>query len=248
MAALRALGEEGWFNLGDRDLGMHVARSHRLRAGETLSAVTTRLARALGIAHPVAPMSDQPVSTEVEAEGTDGAYRWTEFQRWFVGDQCRPALRGIRFAGADAARMSPALATALARPDLGAVVFCPSNPFLSVDPILAVPGVVPALAGLAVPRIAVSPLIGGQAVKGPLAKLLAERGQGVDNMAIARHYGALVSHLVIDRGDAADAAALRGAGLCVTVAETMMRDPETRAALALTVLAAVGIEPDGMNR
>jgi LPPG:FO 2-phospho-L-lactate transferase len=236
MAMLRRLGEEGWFNLGDRDLATHIARSHRLRAGESLSEVTARLTQALGIAHPVVPMSDAPVRTEVETE--EG---WTAFQRWFVGEQCGPAVHGIRFAGAEAAAMSPGFAAALARPDLALVVVCPSNPFLSVDPILAVPGVRAALAGLAVPRIAVSPLIGGTSVKGPLGKLLAERGLA-GNAAIAAHYGALLSHLVIDRSDDADAAGLRSGGLSVTVTGTMMRDADDRRRLAREILAAASVD------
>jgi LPPG:FO 2-phospho-L-lactate transferase len=236
MERLGALGEETWFNLGDRDMAMHLARSWRLRAGETLSEVTTRLTGALGIAHPVVPMSDAPLRTQVRTD--EG---WLDFQRYFVAEQCRPAVSAIRFAGA-AAPPSPALAAALSRDDLAAVIVCPSNPFLSVDPILAVDGIRAALAGLAVPRIAVSPLIGGKSIKGPLSKLLAELGTGADNLAIARHYGALVDHFVIDRSDANDAEGLRALGLSVTVTETLMRDANDRARLARAVFAAAGLD------
>src|SRR5579863_1049695 len=223
MAMLRALGEADWFNLGDRDLGMHLARSWRLAAGESLSSVTARLTGALGMAHRVVPMTDGRLRTLIETDaGT------MDFQRWFVGEQCRPVVKDIRFEGAGAAP-SPGFAQALTRPDLAAVVLCPSNPFLSVDPILAVGGVRDALLTLNVPRVAVSPLIGGQAVKGPLGKLLGELGQGSGNAAIAGHYGPLIDHLLIDNCDNADAGGLRERGLWVTVTETLMRDGADRA-------------------
>ena len=241
MAMLRRLGGEDWFNLGDRDLAMHLARSEGLRGGETLSEVTARLAGALGLGHRIAPMSDGPVRTQVQ---TDAG--WLDFQRYFVGEQCRPVARGFRFDGSEAAAMSPTFAEALARPDLAAVVFCPSNPYLSVDPVLSLPGVRAALAGLTVPRIAVSPLIGGQAVKGPLAKLIAEitpdAGPVSGNPRIANHYGVLLSHLVIDRSDDGDAQGLRAAGLSVTVTPTLMREAGDRVRLAREVLGAVGVE------
>lgn len=236
MEMLGRLGEETWFNLGDRDLAMHLARSWRLRAGETLSQVTARLAVALGIAHRVAPMSDQAVRTQVETEAG-----WLDFQRYFVAEQCRPVATAIRFEGAGAAP-SPVLAQALARDDLAAIVICPSNPFLSVDPILAVAGVRETLEHTEVPRIAVSPLVGGKAVKGPLSKLLAELASGSDNLALARHYGALVDSFVIDRSDATDAEGLRALGLSVTVTETLMRDAADRERLARAVLAAAGLD------
>lgn len=236
MEMLGRLGEETWFNLGDRDLATHLARSWRLRAGESLSMVTARLAAALGISHKVVPMSDAPVRTQVETE-----QGWLDFQRYFVAEQCRPAVKAIRFIGA-VAPPSSGLAEALARPDLAAVVFCPSNPFLSVDPILAVAGVRAALEGLTVPRIAVSPLVGGKAVKGPLSKLLSELGTGEDNLAIARHYGALVDRFVIDRTDAKDAEGLRCLGLSITITDTLMRDANDRERLGREVLVAAGLE------
>jgi LPPG:FO 2-phospho-L-lactate transferase len=236
MAMLGRLGEAQWFNLGDRDLGMHLARSWRLRAGESLSEVTARLTSALGIAHRVAPMSDTPLRTQLE---TDTG--WLDFQRYFVAEQCRPEVRAIRFEGAGAAP-SPAFAEALARGDLAAVVICPSNPFLSVDPILAVGGVREALGQMNVPRLAVSPLVGGRAVKGPLSKLLAELGSDATNVALARHYGPLINGVVIDRRDAGDTEGLHALGLSVNVAETLMRDAADREKLARTVLAAAGLD------
>lgn len=237
MEQLRALGEEDWFNLGDRDLATHIARTWRLRAGGTLSEVTAHLAGALGITQALVPMSDDPVRTQVL---TDNG--WTDFQRWFVGEQCGPAVSGIRFAGTPGAAMAPGLAQVLARDDLMAIVVCPSNPFLSVDPLLAVDGMRNALMKRTVPCIAVSPLIGGRALKGPLSKLLAERDLSQGNIDIAAHYGALVDHLVIDRSDVDDVPALREGGHAVTLAETLMKSAADQQRLAREVLAAAGVE------
>jgi len=237
MAMLRDLGEADWFNLGDRDLGMHLARSWRLRAGETLSQVTARLTGGLGIAHGVVPMSDMPVRTQVLTEqGT------LDFQHYFVREQCRPVVRAIRFEGADVALASPGLRAALARPDLAAVIICPSNPYLSVDPILAISGVRSALQALAVPIVVVSPLVGGKALKGPLGKLLDELGADIGNAAIAKHYKGLATHLIIDEADSSDAEGLRAADLCVTIAPTVMCDADDRERLARVALSAARIE------
>ncbi len=236
MEMLGRLGEADWFNLGDRDLAMHIARSWRLREGQSLSDVTVRLTGELGIAHPVVPMSDMPVRTQVRTD--DG---WLDFQHYFVAEQCRPVAREIRFSGTPGAAPSPGFAEALARPDLAAVVFCPSNPYLSVDPILAVDGVRERLAALDVPIVAVSPLVGGKALKGPLSKLLAELGKAEGNAAIADHYAGLVGCLLIDETDAGDAEGLRRADLAVNVTNTVMRDPADRERLAREVLAAAGI-------
>lgn len=232
MGAVGRLGGETWFNLGDRDLAMHVLRTQRLRAGESLSDVTRGLSEALGLPHRIAPMSDQPVRTVVETE--DGRL---PFQRYFVGEQCRPVVRAIAFEGAEQARPSAAFAQALARPDLGAVVICPSNPYLSIDPILAVPGARAALEALSAPIVAVSPIIGGQAVKGPTAKLMRELGITPSATAVARHYAGLVSGLVIDEADAAEAPGITALGMAVRTAPALMTDDEDRRRLAQETLA-----------
>jgi len=239
MERLGALGEATWFNLGDRDMAMHIARSWRLRAGESLSLVTERLAGALGIHHAVVPMSDMPVRTQVRTD--EG---WLDFQHYFVREQCRPAVSEIRFEGTPGAMPSPGLARALARDDLAAVILCPSNPFLSVDPILAVDGVRNVLSSLDVPFVAVSPLVGGQSLKGPLGKLLGELGRQNSNAAIAAHYAGLVDHLIIDDSDATDVGHLRASGLSVTVCPTVMCDAADRLRLARVALSAAGIEMD----
>ena len=239
MASLRALGEADWFNLGDRDLGMHLARSWRLRAGESLSAVTLRLTGALGIAHTIVPMSDAPVRTQVVTD--EGSL---DFQHYFVREQCRPVAREIRFEGVPGAAPSPGLAHALARADLAAVIICPSNPYLSVDPILAVDGVREALRRRGVPVVVVSPLVGGKALKGPLGKLLGELGAESTNAAIARHYTGLASHMIIDEADFDDAEGLRAMGLSVTITGTVMCDADDRERLARVALSAARIELD----
>ena len=239
MEMLGRLGEADWFNLGDRDMGMHIARSWRLRDGDTLSQVTARLTGELGIAHNVVPMSDQAVRTQVRTD-----QGWMDFQQYFVAEQCRPIVREIRFEGAPGAAPSPGFASALGRSDLAAVVICPSNPYLSVDPILAVDGVRDRLVSLDVPLIAVSPLIGGKALKGPLSKLLAELGKPERNEAIADHYAGLVSHLVIDESDSSDLPGLSHADLRLAAAQSIMRSAADREHLARKVLAIVGISVD----
>ncbi|MCA8928669.1 MAG: 2-phospho-L-lactate transferase [Alphaproteobacteria bacterium] len=239
MSALERLGGETWFRLGDLDLATHVERTRRLRAGETLSEITAGFAARLGIRARLIPMSDDPVRTMVQTpQGELG------FQSYFVGRQCEPEVRAISFKGAENARVHPALIESLADPTLAAIIICPSNPYLSVDPILAVDGVRDALLARGVPCIAISPLVGGKALKGPLTKLIGELGKASDNRSIAEHYRGLVDHLVIDECDAADAEDLRGTGLSVTVTQTVMREAEDRERLAREVLAAAGFETD----
>jgi LPPG:FO 2-phospho-L-lactate transferase len=231
MEALRRLGGEDWFNLGDRDLATHIERTRRLAAGESLSAVTAHLTGRLGIAHTVAPMSDQPVRTWVDTH--EGAL---PFQAYFVRERCAPVVTGIRFEGAGAALPSPTFAAALARPDLAAILICPSNPYLSIDPILAVPGVREAIARSAAPCVAVSPIVGGQAVKGPAAKLMAERGLKPGGVAIARHYLGLIDGLLVDAGDAHEAAEIDALGVTTRAAPTMMLSDDDRIAVAREAL------------
>ena len=232
MDQLKRLGGEGWFNLGDRDLAMHVERTRRLAAGETLSEVTAALAGALGIRHPVVPMSDDPVRTIVQtADGELG------FQRYFVGEQCRPVVTGVRFEGAAAAEPSPGLRALLARRDITAVIVCPSNPYLSIDPILAVPGVRAGLEALDAPIVAVSPIVGGRAIKGPAAKLMLELGVTPGALAIVEHYNGLLSGLVVDRQDVAEAEALETLGLPTLATPSVMASDEDRIRLAGQTLA-----------
>jgi len=232
MSALRRLGGEDWLNLGDHDLAMHVERTRRLRAGQSLSEATAALAGALGIRHPLVPMSDAAVRTRVDtAAGELG------FQQYFVRERCQPAVRGIRFEGAEAAKPSPAFASLLDRRDVAAVILCPSNPYLSIDPILAVPGVRERLAGLGAPVLAVSPIVGGEALKGPAAKLMRELGVAPGGVAVARHYRGLLNGLIIDHVDTGEAEALRAMGVAPLVTGTVMQNDDDRIRLAREALA-----------
>lgn len=234
MAALGELGGDTWFNLGDRDLALHAERTRRLRAGETLSQATAALCDHLGIGPRIVPATDQPVRTVVET--LDGPL---PFQHYFVRLRCEPHVTGFRFEGAAAARPSPDFAAALADPDLSAVVICPSNPFISIDPILAIPGVVEALNAVQAPIVAVSPVVGGAAVKGPTAKMLAELDFEVSASTVARHYRSRIrlDGYLLDEADAALASALEAEGLTVAVAQTLMTDLDTKTAVARAILS-----------
>jgi LPPG:FO 2-phospho-L-lactate transferase len=197
MEALKGLGGESWFQLGDRDLAVHVERSWRLAQGATLGEVTAHLCQALGIAVRVLPMSDDPVRTRVlTVEG------WLDFQEYFVHRQCQPAVRDFVFAGSESAQAQAEALAALERADLRAIIICPSNPFVSVEPILAVPGIRSAIQRATAPVIAVTPIIGGKAIKGPAAKMMAELGLEVSAAAVARRYTDLIDGFVIDQDDA----------------------------------------------
>jgi len=229
MQALEALGGESWFLLGDGDLATHVERTRRLAAGESLTEVSEGFARRLGIRARLLPMSDDAVRTLVHtAEGK------LPFQHYFVRLGATPVVRSFTFEGAERARPNPQLLAALASAELALVVICPSNPYLSVDPILALPGVRDALAATEAPVVAVSPIIGGEAVKGPAAKIMAELGVPRTQAAIARHYQGLIDGLVIDEADAQEAKDLV---LAIEVTRTRMRSVEDREALARRVLA-----------
>jgi LPPG:FO 2-phospho-L-lactate transferase len=228
MAALAGLGGETWFELGDADLAMHVERSWRLTAGETLSAVTDRLRRRLGIGARIVPMSDDPVRTRVH---TDAG--WLDFQEYFVHRRCEPAVRALEYAGAGRARAQADALAALGRPDLRAVVICPSNPFLSIEPMLALPELRAALGQTAAPVVAVTPIIGGQSVKGPAAKMLRELGLEASSAAVARRYAGLVDLFL---SDAADPAPEPVPGLEFARAPTLMSGVEEREGLARAVL------------
>ena len=232
MKALESLGGETWFNLGDGDLATHVERTRRLAAGESLSQIADDFRRRLGISARLLPMSDDRVRTRLRT-----AEDWLDFQDYFVRQRCRPVVREIAFAGADQARPQPNFLAALADKNLRAVVICPSNPFISIDPILSLPGIHEALRACQAPVVAVSPIIGGKAVKGPTAKMMAELGLPVDAAAVARHYGELLDHYVADETDANEIGDL---GLPVTVTRTFMLSLEDREALARVVLEAAG--------
>ncbi|MBN1427811.1 MAG: 2-phospho-L-lactate transferase [Anaerolineae bacterium] len=195
--AMEMVGQYGgptWFRLGDRDLATSLARTSMLREGKSLTEVTRHLATALGIEHAVLPMTDQSVQTRIETG--DGCLA---FQEYFVRERWQPIAQSIRFEDVENARPSQAVQQALGEATL--IIFGPSNPFLSIDPILAIPGIRDTIAGSPVPCIAVSPIIGGQAVKGPAAKLMAELGHDVSSLGIATYYQDLLDGIILDTVD-----------------------------------------------
>ena len=228
MRVLAELGGETWFQLGDGDLALHVARTCRLARGEPLSRIARDMARRLGVRARVVPACDARMRTVVRTP-----LGRMPFQHYFVRDRCEPDVTGFDFEGAAAARpCDPALA-ALAGRALRCIVVCPSNPFISIDPILAVPGMRDAIRAAPVPVIGVSPIIGGSAVKGPTAKMMRELGLDVSNRTIERHYGDFVDAWIIDSADAQDAA---GFERPVRAVPTLMRTDADKDALARAVL------------
>lgn len=231
IAAFGELGGETWFNLGDADLAIHLRRTEMLRAGLGLGAVTAHLTAALGIEHVMLPMSDDPVRTRVQT--ATGALA---FQHYFVRDRCAPAVTGFEFAGATNARPHPAVLERLDDPSLAAIFICPSNPYVSIDPILAVPGLADALAEAAAPVIAVSPIVDGVAIKGPTAKMMQELSVPASAAAVAAHYAGLIDGFIIDERDAAAQPEVEALGVTTTVAQTVMLTLHDRIALARTAL------------
>jgi len=232
MAALETLGGETWFKLGDGDLAIHVERTRRLAAGESLSSITDDLRQRLMITARLLPMTDDRVRTRLRTE--EG---WLDFQDYFVRQGASPVVHEIYYAGASAAQANSDFLAALADENLEMVVICPSNPFLSIDPILSLPGVRAALRACRAPVVAVSPIIGGNAVKGPTAKIMAELGVSVCAVAVARHYADILDIYVADEADTGEVGEL---GIPVRLTRTLMRTLEDRDALARAVLAAAG--------
>lgn len=230
MAALKRLGGETWFQLGDHDLATHVERTRRLRAGEPLSRITADLTRALGVSSRILPMSDEPLRTFVDTdEGT------LAFQDYFVRRRCEPKLRSIRFNGSQSARPAPGTVDAVEAAEV--LILCPSNPFVSVAPVLAVSGLREAIGRRGAPLVAVSPIVGGAAIKGPAAKMMRELGADVSALGIARHYAGLIDGLVIDESDRSLTTEIERLGLAVHVTDTIMRDAAARRYLGEQAIA-----------
>ena len=228
MAALEELGGETWFQLGDKDLALHVERTQRLRAGEPLSRITASIAGRFGLKARILPMSEDRLRTIVHTP--DGPL---PFQHYFVRERSEPVVTRIEFDGAEDARAQPEAVRALSDPNLQAVVICPSNPYLSVDPILAVPGLRSTLTACPAPVVAISPLVGGRAIKGPTAKIMGELGVAASPQSICAHYEGLLDGFVLDREDAETAGSI---GLPTLAVQTIMRTLEDRERLAQTVL------------
>jgi len=239
MQTLRTLGGDDWFLLGDRDLALHLERTKRLNSGQSLSEVTRDFVSALGISANLFPMSDDDVRTRVQTE--EGCL---DFQEYFVRLKCQPKVQRIFFEGAQTAVPSPGLLDCLDDGNLRAVFICPSNPFLSVDPILSVPGIRDALSNCSVPVIAVSPLIGDQAVKGPTAKIMAELSIPSTALAISEHYAGLIDGFVINDIDRTQADGIKKPTL---VTQTLMKNRAGQEQLARDILRfADGLTREGL--
>jgi LPPG:FO 2-phospho-L-lactate transferase len=226
MDAIRSLGGEDWFALGDGDLALHVLRTQRLRKGDALSAIIADFATAWGIRTSILPMSDDTVATRVLTDEGE-----LDFQHYFVKRRCAPTVRGIRFAGIETARPAPGVVEAIRDEESRAILIAPSNPFLSVDPILALPAIRQALIETRVPVVAVSPIVGGEAVKGPTAKIMREMGLQVSAETVSRHYGELIDGLLIDQRDSPVALKVAHAR-----ADTLMKTLEDRIRVARAAL------------
>jgi len=229
MRVLETLGGPTWFRLGDGDLALHVERTRRLAAQESLTDIVADIARRFGVPSRIMPMSDDPVRTIVVIAGGGEL----AFQEYFVRDRCAPAVVQLRYAGADRARVSSAAVQSLHDPGLHAIVIAPSNPYLSIDPVLAVPGMRTALGTCAAPVIAVTPLIGDSAIKGPTAKIMRELGLVPSPLTVLEHYDGLVDGFVLDERDAALAKRIN---VPVKVCDTLMRSLADRERVARCTL------------
>jgi LPPG:FO 2-phospho-L-lactate transferase len=231
---LERLGEPAWFRLGDNDLAVHVHRTRRLREGVRLTAVNREIQRTLGVTTPILPMADEPVRTRVLTPNG-----WLAFQEYFVRFHQAPDVIEVAFAGIEAASPTPEVVAALEAAE--AVVLCPSNPFVSIGPILAVPGMRTLLDGArrrGVRVAAVSPLVGGRALRGPADRMAASLGGEASATGIARLYVGLIDALLVDNVDAAEAPAIASLGIEPVVGPTIMTDDASRAALAAAAFAA----------
>ena len=236
MGGLARLGEGTWFRLGDKDIATHLYRTERLRRGRRPTEVTAELGRALGVQARILPMADEPVRTRVRTD--DG---WLDFQDYFVRLHQAPDVREVRFEGSERARITPEIAEAFAAAE--AIVVAPSNPIVSIGPILAVPGMLEEIAAArhrGARAVGVSGIVGGKALRGPADRMMASLGEEATALGVARRYAAaqLLDAFVIDRLDEAAVGDMRSLGLEVVVTDTVMTDARARVRLARDVLAA----------
>ena len=224
---IEKLGGPAWFRLGDQDFATHLERTRRLKEGQSLSQITSEFCKAWGIQVTVLPMSDSPVRTMVDSDEGELA-----FQEYFVHRHCEPRVKGFRFDGVEAAKPAPGVSEALEAAD--AVIFCPSNPWVSIDPILGV------VKEINKPVVAVSPIIGGKTVKGPAAKMYSELGIEPSALAVAKHHRSTLKGFVLDHLDASMEEQIRQLGLATLVTNTLMNLPTDRSRLANDVLNFIG--------
>lgn len=227
MKQLALLGGPDWFLLGDRDVALHALRTERLRRGERLTTIVADVSRSLGVASAILPMTDRPVPTIVTTRQGD-----LPFQDYFVRLRCGVPVTGFRFDGIEQATPTQEALAALAAPALEAIVICPSNPYVSIDPILSVPGLRSAVQDAGRPIVAVSPIVAGAAIKGPAAEMMRELDHAASALGVARRYAGLIDGFVIDHADAADAGAIRALGMEVLATDAIMRDEDDRERLA----------------
>jgi LPPG:FO 2-phospho-L-lactate transferase len=227
MEALEQLGGAAWFRLGDRDLATHVRRRDLLNAGQTLSETTMTLLRESGVLSPVWPMSDMPVRTKIKSEG-----KLLDFQDYFVRLKAEPIATEIIYTGSEQATASPDALAALQAKELGAIIITPSNPWLSIDPILSLSDIKSSITNSNAPVIGISPIVDGQAIKGPTAKLMQELGMNVSAYSIAEHYKDILDGLIIDQQDADQSEAIKKLGLQVGITNTVMKTLDDKKALA----------------
>ena len=232
LGALERLGADTWFRLGDLDLATHIRRTEMLQHGLTLSQATRALASAQGIRHPIVPMSDDRVRTIAVTEQGDLA-----FQEYFVHRRSEPCITGVRFDGVATARRSPGFHAALAAST--AIVYCPSNPLVSIGPVLALRGVRDAIKAFTGPKIAVSPIVGGQAIRGPAAKMMGELGEEVSCLGVARRYLDICHAMVIDTVDGMQAGAVEALGMRASVTNTIMNTDRDKEALARHIVGLI---------
>ena len=231
MKAMKEIGGETWFQLGDRDLAIHVERTRRLKEGERLSLITSSFCRKFGVKSHIVPATDDSLKTLVKTpKGI------LSFQHYFVRDQCRPKILGLKYEGLENAQPCPALEEALESSLLETVVVCPSNPFLSIDPILAVKGVREKLKSCKARVLAVSPIVGGDAVKGPTANNLRDLGFSVSAYTIAKYYSDFIDGFMLDKGDENEISRIESLGMRVGLADTVMTDLQSKIKLAEDVL------------
>lgn len=230
---LHDLGAPVWMKLGDADFGLHIWRSWRLAEGASLSAIVAEAGRQWDARANILPATDDRVRTKLNTD--EG---WMDFQPWFVGKRCAPKVSELRYEGADSAKPAVPASAAIASADL--IVFAPSNPLLSIEPILAIPGLRDSIEKCRAPRVGVSPLIGGKAVKGPLARLMQDLGIEATTRAVAGRYAGLLDGFIVDTGDVEDAEALRTSGLAVAATDILMGGPEGAERLARELLAFAG--------
>lgn len=237
IGALARYGRPTWFRLGDRDLATHLYRSERLAEGASLSTVTSEIAEAWGVTPHLLPMSDDPIATRITVRRPDGTSEELPMQEWFVHERAEPPVTSVRFAGAESAAPAPGVIEVLEAADT--ILVCPSNPVISIAPILAVPGVRETLVQRRDRVVGVSPIVAGRSVRGPADRLMAGLGLDVSCVGVAGAYAEFCSTLVIDAGDAHRAAEVEATGVRAVVANTLMTDARVAAALARNVLDAV---------